>query len=479
MATVYLARARGARGFERHVALKVMHPHLAEDQEFVDMFLDEAGMAANIRHPNVVSTLDVVEEDRQLFLVMEYVEGPALQAVVRTLTKRHAVLPVECTLRIMLDVLAGLHAAHEQTAPNGSPMNMVHRDVSPHNVLVGVDGVARIMDFGVARAENRHNSTMGANPKGKLPYMAPEQMASLPLDRRADVYAAGIVLWELLTGRGLFRADNDGALMHQVIHGATQSPSDINAAIPKAISAVCMQALQLRPDFRFPTTAHFAEALERAAKEAHIEVAPPRVVGALIKEIAPEKSLSSTISSSPGGDSGSPRSNRTPARSGYDAASTHATAPLVINGSAPVSLAVEGLTSFGPTPSTMTSDARPSGQSGAPATGLRSRPGVLVGIGVAGSLVVGALIWLLVGGAGASPPAGMALPDASASVASVAAALPTPSTEKVPGTLPAASSSAQVAASASTSTKSTKAPTNRVGPPAPRTGSKTFRPEEP
>src|SRR4051812_34294830 len=155
MATVYLGRVLGARGFERQVAIKVMHPHIADDPEFVGMFLDEARMAATIRHPNVVPTLDVVEEDGRLFLVMEYIEGRPLQELCRVFQKRRAALPLGATLRIALDLLAGLHAAHELATPEGAPMKIVHRDVSPQNVLVGADGLSRIMDFGIARAETR------------------------------------------------------------------------------------------------------------------------------------------------------------------------------------------------------------------------------------------------------------------------------------------------------------------------------------
>ena len=200
MATVYLGRAEGARGFERQVAIKAMHPHLADDPEFVTMFLDEARMAANIRHPNVVPTLDVAEEGGQLFLIMEYIEGFSLHAMKRALKKQNGSVPLPIALRIALDMLAGLHAAHELTSSDGAPMKLVHRDVSPQNVLVGVDGVSRIMDFGIARAEIRITATQGSQVKGKTAYMAPEQIRAQPIDRRCDVYAAGIVTWELITG---------------------------------------------------------------------------------------------------------------------------------------------------------------------------------------------------------------------------------------------------------------------------------------
>src|SRR4051812_40580135 len=150
MAQVRLGRAPGAGGFERLVAVKAMHAHLAAEPDFVDMFLDEARLAARIRHPNVVATLDVQQDEEGLFLVMEYVEGPSLQSVLRPLRRARRVFPLDLALRIFLDALAGLHAAHQLTGAEGEPLNLVHRDISPHNILVGVDGVTRITDFGVA-----------------------------------------------------------------------------------------------------------------------------------------------------------------------------------------------------------------------------------------------------------------------------------------------------------------------------------------
>ncbi|HLM75303.1 MAG TPA: serine/threonine-protein kinase, partial [Polyangiaceae bacterium] len=162
MATVHLARTVGEGGFERLVAIKVMHPHIATDPAFVAMFLDEARLAARIRHPNVVATHDVQKSPAGVFLVMDYIDGPSLHHVLRSLHERDRVLPLDITLRIIGDALAGLHAAHELCGDNGEPLNLVHRDISPDNILVGNDGLARITDFGVARAESRISTTSGA-----------------------------------------------------------------------------------------------------------------------------------------------------------------------------------------------------------------------------------------------------------------------------------------------------------------------------
>ncbi|MGK4000472.1 protein kinase domain-containing protein [Sorangium sp. So ce1024] len=315
MATVYLGRALGAGGFERLVALKMMHPHIAAEPEFVAMFLDEARLAARVRHPNVVATFDLVEDP--LCLVMEYIEGPSLHLLLRTCARAKRPVPLGIALRIFLDVLAGLHAAHELTGSDGEPLHLVHRDVSPQNVLVGVDGVARITDFGVARAETRLMSTRGNALKGKLAYMAPEQIRAQQVDRRSDVYSAGVVLWEMLTEERLFKADNDGALIAQILQGPPTGPRGVMPSVPAAIDLICLRALSADPNGRFPTAAAFAEALEEAAAQTPgLAVSSPRAVEALIKEVglrgAPD-GLGGPISARGGPASGSgPRSARSP-----------------------------------------------------------------------------------------------------------------------------------------------------------------------
>jgi hypothetical protein len=180
MATVFLGRALGAAGFQRLVAIKCLHPHVAKDQEFVEMFMDEARLAARIRHPNVVATQDLENGDEGLFLVMDFVDGDGLLGLLRGVFKERKRVPIPIALRIVLDVCAGLHAAHELTGQSGEPLRLVHRDVSPHNILVGVDGIARITDFGIARAEERLSVTRDGQIKGKIAYMAPEQTSGDP-----------------------------------------------------------------------------------------------------------------------------------------------------------------------------------------------------------------------------------------------------------------------------------------------------------
>ena len=198
MATVYLARLSGAGGFQRFVAIKRLHPHLANDQEFVQMFLDEARLAARLHHPNVVPILEIGESPQGYYLVMEYVEGDTLARLLARAAGQGQRLPTPIALRILIDSMAGLHGAHELRDDRGSLLGLVHRDVSPQNVLVGIDGVSRITDFGVARAASRISATRVGQLKGKLAYMAPEQATGADIDRRADVFSAGVMIWETL-----------------------------------------------------------------------------------------------------------------------------------------------------------------------------------------------------------------------------------------------------------------------------------------
>lgn len=289
MAKVYLGRALGAGGFERLVAIKVMHGHLAADPEFVAMFLDEARLAARIRHPNVVATQDVVQADEGVLIVMDWVDGPPLSTVIKALVAAGERFPMDVALRIFLDVLAGLHAAHELTGADGAPLGLVHRDVSPQNVLVGKDGVARITDFGVAHAQARLTVTPTGKVKGKMAYVAPEQIVAGKIDRRGDVYAAGVVLWEMLAGRRLFRATTDHETVSRILSGRVESPRALDAEIPVAVEAACLRALSTDPNERFATALAFADALEAAAAGAGITVASAKSVSAFITAIGAEE----------------------------------------------------------------------------------------------------------------------------------------------------------------------------------------------
>jgi serine/threonine-protein kinase len=272
MGTVYLARLEGVGGFQRLFAIKLMHPHLAKDPQFVAMLLDEARLAARIHHPNAVSIIDVCESDVGHYLVMEYIEGFTLDDVFE-----HPELSQEekmrLGLRILYDGAVGLHAAHELSDDAGQTLNLVHRDVSPQNILVGVDGVGRITDFGVARAAARITTSRPGLIKGKPCYMAPEQALGRELDRRADVFALGIILWEILCGEMLFYSDaGDAAMLGRVLQETIVSPREKNERVSEALESVVMKALDRDPTGRFQTARELAEALLAAATAADLIV---------------------------------------------------------------------------------------------------------------------------------------------------------------------------------------------------------------
>ena len=263
MATVHLGRLLGSAGFARTVAIKRLHPTFAKEPDFVSMFTDEARLAARIRHPNVAATLDVVSEDDELFLVMEYIHGESLARLLRTLGPTGQSVPVPIAIAIMAGALHGLHAAHEATTERGDPLGVVHRDVSPQNVMVGIDGVARVLDFGVAKAVGRLQTTRDGELKGKTAYMAPEQVRGRPVDRRVDVYAASVVLWELLTSLRLFVADSAAEVIGQVLEARVEPPSHYQSAVPPEIDSIVLRGLSRDPARRFATALDMALALER------------------------------------------------------------------------------------------------------------------------------------------------------------------------------------------------------------------------
>jgi serine/threonine-protein kinase len=278
MATVHLGRLLGEAGFSRTVAIKRLHAQFAKDPDFVDMFIDEARLAARIHHPNVVSTLDVVARDRELFLVMEYIPGEALSRLYRTVVNRGELIDPRISVAVVAGFLHGLHAAHEARNEKGEPLDLVHRDVSPQNVLVGVDGIPRVVDFGVAKAAGRLQTTREGQLKGKLPYMAPEQVQGHEATRRSDVFAAAIVLWEMLTGRRLFDRPTEAAVMMAVLSADPPAPSSVLPGLSKELDRIALRGLARSPDDRYPTARAMALDLEAA-----IDLALPSEVGAWVQ----------------------------------------------------------------------------------------------------------------------------------------------------------------------------------------------------
>ncbi|MBS2014869.1 MAG: serine/threonine protein kinase [Deltaproteobacteria bacterium] len=278
--SVCLARLRAEAGFSRIMAVKRLHAHHAKDPQFVAMFRDEARLAARVRHPNVVSILDVVSDADELFLVMEYVAGESLGRLMTTARERSLAIEPAIASAILCGVLEGLHAAHIATNEQGVPLAIVHRDVSPQNVLIGVDGVPRVVDFGVAKAVGRiQESTQTGQMKGKVAYMPPEQIAGRKdVDRRSDVWSASVVLWEMLAGRPLF-GDALEALRFQGTSDAVPPPSAHGG--PDVLDAVLAKGLAREMDERFQTAREMLVAVERA-----VPPAPARKVAQWMQKLA-------------------------------------------------------------------------------------------------------------------------------------------------------------------------------------------------
>jgi serine/threonine protein kinase len=264
MACVWAARLSGYRGFSKLVAVKTVLPHLAGHHDFENMLLDEARIAADAHHPNVCNLFDVGEENGILYLVLEWVEGDSLLQVIRAARPSgHSAVGYRVAARIAADACAGLHAAHELVDDRGIPLGVVHRDVSPHNLLVAIDGTTKIADFGVAKAQGQlHQATRAGEIRGKLAYMAPEQMNGGGLDRRADVFAMGGVLYHATTGQPPFRGDSDARLIRAVLDGQYEPPDRLAPDYPAELAAIVTRALTADVNRRFQTANQMQSALE-------------------------------------------------------------------------------------------------------------------------------------------------------------------------------------------------------------------------
>ena len=246
MAEVFLAKSFGHAGFEKVLVVKRIRERFADDPSFVAMFVDEAKLSAQLVHPNVVQLHDFGKHGKHWFLAMEAVHGQDLKSMMRRLAERRERMPIEIASVIAHEVARGLHYAHTRKGPNGAPLNIVHRDVSPSNVLISYEGQVKIVDFGIAKAETTRDETAEAHLlKGKFQYMSPEQTQRHNLDHRSDVFAAGVCLWEMLTGHRLFKRDEDHQIITAIRSGDVVKPSDFNPDVPKALDAIVMQALEV------------------------------------------------------------------------------------------------------------------------------------------------------------------------------------------------------------------------------------------
>ncbi len=289
MASVWVAHEHAPRLEDsRIVAIKAIHSNLAEEPEFVAMFLDEGRLVQRIRHPNVVDLYEVGEVDGVMYLAMEWVEGDSLHALIAEAGKRRPI-PPEMAVRIIADAAAGLHAAHELRDEVGNLLGVVHRDVSPQNILIGTSGRVKLVDFGVAKARSRiGEATEIGHVKGKFGYMSPEQALARPLDRRSDVFALGIVLYELTTGRRLFRGDSDADTLALVVQGEIPPLSRVVPGYPPALEGIVMKALSRSRRERFQTARDLQRALERYLKDERI-VVPRAGIAGLLRKVLGER----------------------------------------------------------------------------------------------------------------------------------------------------------------------------------------------
>ena len=282
MAAVHLGRLLGAAGFSRTVAIKRLHPQFARDEEFATMFMDEARLASRIQHLNVVQTLDVVPIEKEILLVMEYVHGVPLAALLGASRRAGKRLHPRIVAGVMAGVLEGLHAAHEVRNELGVPLDVVHRDVSPQNVLLGLDGTPRVIDFGVAKALGKMHATREGQLKGKLAYMSPEQVRGVDVTRLSDVFSASIVLWEALTFERLFNGSNPAELILRVLDAPIASPRSKFPDLPLALDVVVMKGLSRDPAARYATAREMAVALEAAVGG----LSSSREIGAWVASLA-------------------------------------------------------------------------------------------------------------------------------------------------------------------------------------------------
>ncbi len=287
MASVHLARMDGPGGFQRWAAIKKIHSHLIEDDSFIQMFLDEAQVAARISHPNVAQVFDLGKTEDTYWIAMEYLHGEPLREVMRRTEEVGTAMPPEIACKVIADAAEGLHAAHDLTGKNGEQLNLVHRDVTPHNLFVTYDGITKVLDFGIAKFASRAAHTKAGTLKGKLAYMSPEQVHGETLDRRTDVFALGVVLWELTTGRRLFRMESDLDTLAKVQECDVPRPSALIRGYPIDLEKIVMKALAKNRNDRFKTAKEFSRSLQQLLMRRGLFIASDEVaqyVGALFQD---------------------------------------------------------------------------------------------------------------------------------------------------------------------------------------------------
>ncbi|NOU29068.1 MAG: serine/threonine protein kinase [Polyangiaceae bacterium] len=285
MAEIFLCKLHGPSGFERPVVVKRILPYLARQKQFVDMFVDEARIISRIRHPNVVQVQELAQDDGELLLVLEYLEGESVASLMRRAKLTGISIAPALAAHMVSLACTGLHAAHELLADDGTPFGLVHRDVSPQNLFVTFAGEVKVLDFGIAKAKDRESRTEAGQSKGKLEYMSPEQSKGEPLDRRSDVFALGIVLYELVTGKRLFRRGSPMATLDAIHREPVIPPSRTTEGIPPELDRIVLTALARSPDGRFATAAEMARHLQIFARAQEPGALEGERVAALMQQL--------------------------------------------------------------------------------------------------------------------------------------------------------------------------------------------------
>jgi len=461
MATVWAARQKGSRGFQKTVAIKTMLPALSDDPQFEQMFLDEASLASRIHHPNVAEILDVGEQDDVIYIVMEWVDGEALSVLTKTAKKNTVTFPQRIALRIVRQACGGLHAAHELRDENDQLIELVHRDVSPQNILVSYDGIVKMVDFGVAKALGRAGGeTTAGQLKGKVPYMSPEQALGKKIDRRTDVFAMGIVLYRLTTGLHPFLGETDIVTMKNIISRPVLPPRMKSPSFPAELERVLLTCLKKDPNERYQTMLELDAAIERVLALAGASVVDDDI-GAFVRSVM--------------GDRGQKRRaalrdavRAADERAAGIAAAPHSGAPMMHEGVTDIALTgiKTGLTAF---PTNINSMAPPSmippSPEGSESTGAgmahgisgsivpsesympprdRSRTGVILALGAVGVLALGGTVIAL---RSSSPPTPTAAAAGDATPSATQALSPSATSTEAPSAAPVADQAASAAAS--------------------------------
>jgi serine/threonine-protein kinase len=288
MAEIHLAKQRGMEGFEKLVVIKMILPHLANNQEFVQMFLDEARIAARLNHPNIVQIFDLGRAGGTYFIAMEYIQGENLRTIAKAARKAGKPLPLGHIVKIMSQACEGLYYAHTKQDTSGKPLNIVHRDISPQNILVSFDGVTKLVDFGIAKAATQVQETRSGVLKGKYAYMSPEQCLGRPVDARSDIFATGIVLWELATGTRLYRMSSELMILKEITEGRVVPPREVNQSIPAELEAIILKALEKDPKNRFQDAIQMHLALEEFMRNAQLSSSAVHLAGYL-RDLFPDR----------------------------------------------------------------------------------------------------------------------------------------------------------------------------------------------